>query len=66
MVPTLTASTSDSPLLAAPPSNGVLLNLSDGLHCTYVQVPPADADALRRSMGLKMEQLKAELKQLED
>jgi hypothetical protein len=26
----------------------------------------ADADALRRSMGLKMEQLKAELKQLED
>jgi len=42
----LTASTSDSPLLAAPPSNGVLLNLSDGLHCTYVQVPPADADAL--------------------
>ncbi|CAN6336471.1 unnamed protein product [Urochloa humidicola] len=30
------------------------------------RVPPADADALRRSMGLKMEQLKAELKQLED
>ncbi|CAD6255072.1 unnamed protein product [Miscanthus lutarioriparius] len=46
VVPALTASTSDSPLLAAPPSNGVLLNLSDGLHCTYVQVPPADADAL--------------------
>lgn len=30
------------------------------------RLPPADADALRRSMGLKMEQLKAELKQLED
>lgn len=30
------------------------------------RVPPADADALRRSMGLKMEQLKAELKQLEE
>ncbi|WVZ96795.1 hypothetical protein U9M48_042387 [Paspalum notatum var. saurae] len=30
------------------------------------RIPPADADALRRSMGLKMEQLKAELKQLED
>uniref|UniRef100_A0ACD5U6G5 Uncharacterized protein n=1 Tax=Avena sativa TaxID=4498 RepID=A0ACD5U6G5_AVESA len=29
------------------------------------RVPPADADKLRRSMGLKMEQLKAELKQLE-
>lgn len=46
VVPALTASTSDAPLLAAPPSNGVLLNLSDGLHSTYVQVPPADADAL--------------------
>ena len=30
------------------------------------RVPPADADKLRRSMGLKMEQLKAELKQLEE
>ncbi|AQK93124.1 late embryogenesis abundant protein [Zea mays] len=30
------------------------------------RLPPTDADALRRSMGLKMEQLKAELKQLED
>ncbi|KAL6841375.1 hypothetical protein ACP4OV_028893 [Aristida adscensionis] len=30
------------------------------------RLPPADADSLRRSMGLKMEQLKAELKQLED
>jgi len=30
------------------------------------RLPPADADAVRRSMGLKMEQLKAELKQLED
>ncbi|OEL17453.1 hypothetical protein BAE44_0021529 [Dichanthelium oligosanthes] len=30
------------------------------------RLPPADADALRRSMGLKMEQLKAELKQLEE
>jgi C-terminal processing protease CtpA/Prc len=30
------------------------------------RLPPSDADALRRSMGLKMEQLKAELKQLED
>jgi len=39
VVPALTASTSDSPLLATPPSNGVLLNLSDGLHCAYVQVP---------------------------
>ena len=63
VVPALTASTSDSLLL---PSNSFLLNLSDGLHSTYVQLPPADADALRRSMGLKMEQLKAELKQLED
>ncbi|TVU17143.1 hypothetical protein EJB05_33159, partial [Eragrostis curvula] len=30
------------------------------------RLPPADADSLRRPMGLKMEQLKAELKQLED
>ncbi|CAN6326884.1 unnamed protein product [Urochloa humidicola] len=30
------------------------------------RLPPADADALRRSMGLKMEQIKAELKQLEE
>ena len=30
------------------------------------RLPPTDADAVRRSMGLKMEQLKAELKQLED
>ncbi|KAL6905736.1 hypothetical protein ACP4OV_003337 [Aristida adscensionis] len=43
VVPALTASTADSLLL---PSNGSLLNLSDGLHCTYVQLPPADADAL--------------------
>ncbi|OEL38751.1 hypothetical protein BAE44_0000230 [Dichanthelium oligosanthes] len=43
VVPALTASTSDSLLL---PSNGFLLNLSDGLHSTYVQLPPADADAL--------------------
>lgn len=43
VVPALTASTSDSLLV---PSNGFLLNLSDGLHSTYVQLPPADADAL--------------------
>ncbi|KAG2549458.1 uncharacterized protein LOC120651207 [Panicum virgatum] len=43
VVPALTASTSDSLLL---PPNGSLLNLSDGLHSTYVQLPPADADAL--------------------
>ncbi|XP_062181875.1 uncharacterized protein LOC133886154 [Phragmites australis] len=43
VVPALTASTSDSLL---PPANGFLLNLSDGLHSTYVQLPPADADAL--------------------
>ncbi|KAL6653308.1 hypothetical protein ACP70R_008886 [Stipagrostis hirtigluma subsp. patula] len=43
VVPALTASTADSLLL---PSNGSLLNLSDGLHSTYVQLPPADADAL--------------------
>ncbi|KAF0920105.1 hypothetical protein E2562_033353 [Oryza meyeriana var. granulata] len=30
------------------------------------RLPPADADSLRRSMGLKMEQLKAELKQLDE
>ncbi|GJN07138.1 hypothetical protein PR202_ga24940 [Eleusine coracana subsp. coracana] len=43
VVPALTASTADS-LLS--PTNGFLLNLSDGLHSTYVQLPPADADAL--------------------
>ncbi|XP_062203546.1 uncharacterized protein LOC133905796 isoform X2 [Phragmites australis] len=43
VVPALTASTSDSLLV---PSNGFLLNLSDGLHSTYVQLPPADADGL--------------------
>ncbi|KAG2652428.1 hypothetical protein PVAP13_1NG355900 [Panicum virgatum] len=43
VVPALTASTTDSLLV---PSNGFLLNLSDGLHSTYVQLPPADADAL--------------------
>ncbi|GJN28448.1 hypothetical protein PR202_gb16573 [Eleusine coracana subsp. coracana] len=43
VVPALTASTADS-LLS--PTNGCLLNLSDGLHSTYVQLPPADADAL--------------------
>ena len=43
VVPALTASTSDSLLL---PSNGFLLNLSDGRHSTYVQLPPTDADAL--------------------
>ncbi|XP_040380434.1 uncharacterized protein LOC121054519 isoform X2 [Oryza brachyantha] len=30
------------------------------------RLPPADADSLRRSMGLKMEQLKAELNQLDE
>uniref|UniRef100_A0A0E0KZ89 Late embryogenesis abundant protein LEA-2 subgroup domain-containing protein n=1 Tax=Oryza punctata TaxID=4537 RepID=A0A0E0KZ89_ORYPU len=30
------------------------------------RLPPPDADSLRRSMGLKMEQLKAELKQLDE
>ncbi|KAG8067364.1 hypothetical protein GUJ93_ZPchr0005g14278 [Zizania palustris] len=30
------------------------------------RLPPADAGSLRRSMGLKMEQLKAELKQLDE
>ncbi|CAL5097345.1 unnamed protein product [Urochloa decumbens] len=43
VVPALTASTTDSLLV---PTNGFLLNLSDGLHSTYVQLPPADADAL--------------------
>ncbi|XP_062201812.1 uncharacterized protein LOC133904360 [Phragmites australis] len=43
VVPALTASTSDSLRL---PANGFLLNLSDGLNSTYVQLPPADADAL--------------------
>ncbi|KAF8670574.1 hypothetical protein HU200_050600 [Digitaria exilis] len=43
VVPALTASTADS-LLS--PSNGFLVNLSDGLHSTYVQLPHADADAL--------------------
>ncbi|KAK3139200.1 hypothetical protein QOZ80_5AG0379400 [Eleusine coracana subsp. coracana] len=43
VVPALTASTADS-LLS--PTNGFLLNLSDGLHSTYVQLLPADADAL--------------------
>ena len=43
VVPALTASTSDSLLLL---SNGFLLNLSDGRHSTYVQLPPTDADAL--------------------
>ena len=43
VVPALTASTTDSLLV---PSNGFLLNLSDGLHSTYVQLPPADADML--------------------
>jgi hypothetical protein len=43
VVPALTASTADS-LLS--PTNGFLLNLSDGLHSTYVQLPHADADAL--------------------
>jgi hypothetical protein len=43
VVPALTASTADSLL---PPANGFLLNLSDGLHSTYVQLPHADADAL--------------------
>ncbi|KAE8816570.1 hypothetical protein D1007_05907 [Hordeum vulgare] len=43
VVPALTASTADSLLC---PSNGFLLQLSDGLHSTYVQPSPADADAL--------------------
>jgi hypothetical protein len=43
VVPALTASTADS-LLS--PTNGFLLNLSDSLHSTYVQLPHADADAL--------------------
>uniref|UniRef100_A0A0D9WDH4 Uncharacterized protein n=1 Tax=Leersia perrieri TaxID=77586 RepID=A0A0D9WDH4_9ORYZ len=30
------------------------------------RLPPAEADSLRRSMGLKMEQLKAELNQLDE
>lgn len=38
----------------------------DAFDALLARLPPADADALRRSMGLKMEQLKAELKQLED
>jgi hypothetical protein len=38
----------------------------DAFDALLVRLPPADADALRRSMGLKMEQLKAELKQLEE
>ncbi|XP_037421525.1 uncharacterized protein LOC119286250 [Triticum dicoccoides] len=43
VVPALTASTADSLLC---PSKGFLLQLSDGLHSTYVQPSPADADAL--------------------
>ncbi|CAN6339407.1 unnamed protein product [Urochloa humidicola] len=43
VVPAVTASTTDSLLV---PTNGFLLNLSDGQHSTYVQLPPADADAL--------------------
>ncbi|XP_052135189.1 uncharacterized protein LOC127753803 [Oryza glaberrima] len=42
VVPALTASTADSLW----PSNGFLLQLSDGLHSTYVQPSSADADAL--------------------
>ncbi|KAF0918577.1 hypothetical protein E2562_025169 [Oryza meyeriana var. granulata] len=42
VVPALTASTADSLW----PSNGFLLQLSDGLHSTYVQLSPDDADAL--------------------
>lgn len=36
----------DSWFLVAAPSNDVLINLSDGLHCTYMQVSPTDAEAL--------------------
>ncbi|KAJ1264644.1 hypothetical protein BS78_08G015700 [Paspalum vaginatum] len=43
VMPALTASTADS---LNPPSHGFYLNLSDGVHSTYVQLPPADADAL--------------------
>ncbi|XP_051180177.1 uncharacterized protein [Lolium perenne] len=43
VVPALTASTADSLLC---PSNGFLLQLSDGLHSTYVQPSAPDADAL--------------------
>ncbi|KAM0822538.1 hypothetical protein ACQ4PT_071433 [Festuca glaucescens] len=43
VVPALTASTADSLLC---PSNGFLLQLSDGVHSTYIQPSPADADAL--------------------
>ncbi|KAM0830191.1 hypothetical protein ACQ4PT_066378 [Festuca glaucescens] len=43
VVPALTASTADSLLC---PSNGFLLQLSDGIHSTYIQPSPTDADAL--------------------
>ncbi|KAF0916538.1 hypothetical protein E2562_007615 [Oryza meyeriana var. granulata] len=42
VVPALTASTADSLW----PPNGFLLQLSDGLHSTYVQLSADDADAL--------------------
>ncbi|KAL5203921.1 hypothetical protein ABZP36_008792 [Zizania latifolia] len=42
VVPALTASTTDSLW----PSNGFLLQLSDGVHSTYVQISSDDADAL--------------------
>ncbi|KAG8093512.1 hypothetical protein GUJ93_ZPchr0012g20188 [Zizania palustris] len=42
VVPALTASAADSLW----PSNGFLLQLSDGLHSTYVQISSSDADAL--------------------
>ncbi|XP_006663166.2 treacle protein-like [Oryza brachyantha] len=42
VVPALTASTADSLW----PPNGFLLQLSDGLHSTYVQLPADEADAL--------------------